>query len=140
MSNKWSSRVFAFSAVALMALHAQDTPLDQSSIKINLPPDSPLALISANLGESRALSRGSAIVLDLHMSLTLRNTSAETIRGVTLLLLAQEVTPGGKASFTLPRLNAEPGQSFTMDVAMQLLRPGRANGGPLVEVDLDGVL
>jgi hypothetical protein len=141
MSSKWSSRIFAFCAAALMALYAQETPLDQSSIKINLPPDSPLALISANMGESRALSRGSAIVLDLHMSLTLRNASADTIRGITLLVLAQEVTPGGKASVTLPALNVEPGQSFTMPaVAMQLLRPGRAAGGPLVEVDLDGVL
>jgi hypothetical protein len=140
MSNKWRSRSFVLSAAALMALYAQETPLDQSSIKINLPADSPLALISANMGESRALGRGSAIELDLHMSLTLRNAGGDTIRGVTLLVLAQEVTPGGKASVTLPALNVEPGQSFTMPVAMQLLRPGRAGGGPLVEVDLDGVL
>ena len=46
-----SSRVCA---AALLALHAQETPLDQSSVKINLPPDSPLALIRANMGESRA--------------------------------------------------------------------------------------
>ncbi len=140
MSNKWSSRILAFCAVALMALYAQDTPLDQSSIKINLPADSPLALMSANMGESRAVGRGSAIELDLHMALTLRNASNDTIRGVTLLVLAQEVTPGGKGSVTLPNLNVEPGQSFTMQAAMQLLRPGRSTGGPLVEVDLDGVL
>jgi hypothetical protein len=140
MCNKWSSRIFAFCAAALMALYAQDAPLDQSAIKINLPADSPLALMSANLGESRALSRGSAIVLDLHMGLTLRNASGDTIRGVTLLLLAQEVTPGGKGSVTLPNLNVAPGQSFTIQAAMQLLRPGRTTGGPLVEVDLDGVL
>jgi hypothetical protein len=140
MSSKWSRGIFAFCAAALMALHAQETPLDQSSIKINLPADSPLALISANMGESRARGRGSAIELDLHMSLTLRNAGGDTIRGVTLLVLAQEVTPGGKASVTLPALNVEPGQSFTMPVAMQLLRPGRSTGGPLVEVDLDGVL
>src|SRR5689334_11420101 len=109
MSNKWRSRSFVLSAAALMALYAQETPLDQSSIKINLPADSPLALISANMGESRALGRGSAIELDLHMSLTLRNAGGDIIRGVTLLVLAQEVTPGGKASVTLPALNVEPG-------------------------------
>jgi hypothetical protein len=60
---------------------------------------------------------------------------------VTLLVLAQDVTPGGKGSVTRPApLNVEPGQSFTMDVQTQLLRPGRASGGTLVQVDLDGVL
>jgi len=59
---------------------------------------------------------------------------------VTLLVLAQEVAPFGKASVALPFLNVEPGQSFTMPVAMQLMRPGRATGGQLVQVDLDGVL
>ena len=102
MSSKWSSRIFALCATAVVALYAQDTRLDQSSVKINLPPDSPLSLVSANMGESRALSRGSALVLDLHMSLTLRNTTADTIRGVTLLVLAQDVTPGGKGSVTKP--------------------------------------
>src|SRR5690242_1504369 len=140
MSSKWKKGIFALCAAALTTLYAQETPLDQRSIKINLPADSPLALISANMGESRARGRGSAIELDLHMSLTLRNAGGDTIRGVTLLVLAQEVTPGGKASVTLPALNVEPGQSFTMPVAMQLLRPGRSTGGPLVEVDLDGVL
>jgi len=140
MSSK-CSRIFAICATALMALYAQDMPLDRSSVKINLPPDSPLALDSANMGESRALSRGSALVLDLHMSLTFRNTTGDTIRGVTLLVLAQDVTPGGKGSVTRPApLNVEPCPSFTMDVQTQLLRPGRSTGGPLVQVDLDGVL
>jgi hypothetical protein len=141
MSSKWSSRIFAFGAAALMALYAQEMPLDQSSIKVNLPSDAPISLVSANMGESRAVSRGSALVLDLHMTLTFRNTTASTIRGVTLLVLAQEVTGGGKGQVTLPPpLNVEPGQSFQMAVETQLMRPGRPNGGPLVQVDLDGVL
>jgi hypothetical protein len=140
MFSKWS-RISVFFAAGLTVLCAQETPLDQSSIKINLPGDSPLALVSANMGESRALSRGSALVLDLHMSLTFRNNSADTVRGVTLLVLAQDVTPGGKGSVTKPApLNVEPGQLFSMDVVTQLLRPGRPSAGPLVQVDLDGVL
>ena len=140
MSNKWSSRIFGAAAGALMALYAQEMPLDQSSVKINLPPDSPLTLITANFGESRAVRRGSAVVLDLHMALTLRNGSGDVVRGVTLLVLAQEVTSGGRGAVTLPAMHVEPGQVFTMDVAMQLLRPGQSTGGPLVEIDLDGVL
>jgi hypothetical protein len=140
MCSKWSSRFIVCSAAAWLTLAAQDVPLDQSSIKINLPADSPLTLISANMGESRAVGRGSAVELDLRMSVTLRNASGDTIRGVTLLVKAQEVTPGGRASVTLPALNVAPEQTFTMPVSMQLLRPGRNTSGPLVEVDLDGVL
>src|SRR5215471_18999435 len=108
------SKALVLFAAALPALVAQETPLDQGSLKIDLPTDSPLGVISANLGESRAVSRGSAVELDLHMSLTLRNSGGDTIRGVTLLVLAQEVTPGGRATVTLPALNVPPGQAFTM--------------------------
>ena len=72
-------------------LSGQDAPLDpHSSIKINLPPDSPVALMGTNVGESRATPRGGAMVVDLHMGLSLRNSSAHRIRGITLLVLAQK--------------------------------------------------
>jgi hypothetical protein len=122
-------------------LCAQETPLDpHSSIKINLPADSPVALLSADLGESRATARGSATVLDLHMSLSLRNAGAGRIRGITLLVLAQEVTPGGKASVAMPTLNVPPGEAFPVRIDLRLLRPAQLAGGPLVQVNLDGVL
>jgi len=130
----------AFS-VGLAALMAQEAPLDpHSSIKINFPPDSPLALISANMGESRAASRGSAVVLDLHMALSLRNVSANRVRGVTLLVLAQEVTPGGKASVSVPSIDVASGQVFPVRIDLRLLRPAQVASGPLVQIDLDGVL
>jgi hypothetical protein len=123
------------------ALCAQDMPLDPyNSVKINLPADSPLTLISANLGESHASARGSAVVLDLNMALTLRNSSQSRVRGVTLLVAAQEVTPGGKASVTVPSLDVAPGQNFPVRIDLRLLRPGQVGGGPLVQVNLDGVL
>ncbi len=71
-------------------LGAQETALDPaSSVKIDLPADSPLNLISTTMGDSRATSRGGAIVLDLHMGLTLRNSGFKHVRGVTLLVTAQ---------------------------------------------------
>src|SRR5690348_3239796 len=121
MCNKLSIRIFAISVAAAMLLAAQERPLDQNSIKINLPADGPLALSGVDSGQSRAVSRGAAVELDLHMSLALRNVSQDTIRGVTLLVLAQEVTPGGMAS--VARLvNVAPGQVFTMPIGVQLLR------------------
>ena len=137
--NKLAAVIFA----GALGLGAQDAPLDShSSIRINFPPDSPVVALSTeqNVGESRATPRGGALVIDLHMALSLRNSSSRTIRGVTLLVTAQEVTPGGKASVAVPSLNVAPGQAFPVRIDLRLLRPLQAGGGPLVKVSLDGVL
>src|SRR5207302_8833604 len=76
---------------------AQDTPLDpHSSIAVNLPPDSPVTLLSVDTGESRASARGGAMVLDLHMALKLRNNRSHRIRRLTMIVSAPDVTPGGR--------------------------------------------
>ncbi|HTQ53790.1 MAG TPA: hypothetical protein VMI94_04970 [Bryobacteraceae bacterium] len=134
-----SSRFAILFVAALAASYGQDRPLD-NSVKINLPPDSPVTLISANLGESHASQRGSAIVLDLDVALTLRNASPNRIRGVTVLVAAQEVTPGGKASVSVPSLDVAPNQNFPVHINLRLLRPMQMGNGPLVQVSLDGVL
>jgi hypothetical protein len=124
-----------------MALCAQDAPFDpHSSIDIKLPPDSPVALLSTNVRDSGVTQRGGALVIDLHMALSLRNSDSRTIRGITLLVTAQEVTAGGKASVAVPSLNVAPGQAFPVRIDLRLLRPLQAGAGPLVQVSLDGVL
>ena len=40
-------------------------PQPASSVKVNFPNDSPVSLVSADWGESRTETRGSAVVLDL---------------------------------------------------------------------------
>jgi hypothetical protein len=92
------------------------------------------------MGESRATARGAAMTLELHMGLSLQNVSGNRIRGVTLRVVAQEVTLGGKGSVTYPSLNVGPGETFQVRIDMQLMRPSQVVGGPLVQVDLDGVL
>jgi hypothetical protein len=74
------------------------------------------------------------------MSLTLRNSSPHRVHGVAFRIVAQETTMGGKASFTLPGLNIGTGESFPVRIDMQLMKPAQMAGGPLVQVDLDGVL
>ncbi len=138
MCSKWVVAAFLGGA---MALSAQDAPFDpHSSIDIKLPPDSPVALLSTNVRDSGATQRGGAMVIDLHMALSLRNSDSRTIRGITLLVTAQEVTPGGKASVAVPSLNVAPGQAFPVRIDLRLLRPLQAGAGPLVQVSLDGVL
>jgi hypothetical protein len=111
-----------------------------SSFKINFPGDSPVAVVSADWGESRTTTLGGALVLELHSALSLRNSSQARIRSVTLLVLAQDVTPGGKASVSVPSLDVRPGETFPVRIDLRLLRPVGAVGGPLLEVSLDGVL
>jgi hypothetical protein len=122
------------------SLLAQDAAIPPGAVNINLPNKSPLSLKSFTMADSRATARGAALALDLHMSATLVNNGPNRIHGVTLRVVAQEVTLGGKGSVTYPSLNVGPGDTFQVRIDMQLMRPSQVSGGPLVQVDLDGVL
>ncbi len=122
------------------SLLAQDAPLASSSVKIDLPEDSPIAVMKADTGTSRTSSRGAALELDLNLSLTLRNISNNRIHGVTLRVVSQEVAMGGVGSVFQPGLNVGPGEAFPVHIAMKLMRPTWMSGGPLLQVNLDGVL
>ncbi len=122
------------------SLTAQDAAIPQGAVNINLPDNSPLELKSFTMADSRATARGAALALDLHMAASLRNKGSNRIHGVTLRVVAQEVTLGGKGSVTYPSLNVGPGETFQVRIDMQLMRPSQVTGAPLVQVDLDGVL
>ncbi len=131
----------ALAAAFAGAAGAQDAALDpSSSLKIDLPPDAPLSLISTTMGNSHATYRGGTVILDLHMGLTLRNGGSRHIRGVTLLITAQEFAPGGRGSVARPSIDVPPGETFTVPIDIRLVRPVREPAGPLVRVQLDGVL
>lgn len=139
----WSKSIQIPAVVVFLCagtLLAQDAPLPPGSVNINLPPNSPLALISTSMSDSRTTARGAALMLDLHMSLTLRNSSQNRIHGVTLRVVSQEVTLGGKGWVTYPSLNVGPGEAFPVRIDMQLMRPSAITAGTLAQVDLDGVL
>ncbi len=122
------------------SLLAQDAPLSPGSVNFNLPANSPLELRSVTMSDSHTTARGAALMLDLHMSLTLRNAGQNRIHGVTLRVVSQEVTLGGKGWVTYPSLNVGPGETFPVRIDMQLMRPSQITTGTLVQVDLDGVL
>jgi hypothetical protein len=127
-------------ALALPAgVLAQDAPISSSSVGIDLGKDSPVVLVGSKTGESRAQALGPGLLIDLHMSLLLRNTSSKRIRSLKLGVVAQEVAVGGKGSVSQPGMNVAPGETFPVPIDMQLMKPAQA-AGPLVEVRLDGVL
>ncbi len=135
-------RAKAAALFMLAAALARSQPADAGrSFKVNLPQDAPLALISADWGSSRATARGGAVEVEIHSTLQFRNSSPKRLRGVSLLVLAQQVAPGGKASVTVPALDVAPGEQFPVRVDLALMRPLAApSNGALVEIGLDGVL
>ena len=129
------SKVIGLALAGTFALSAQ--PLN---LKIDLSKDSPVTVLSADWGDSNAVARGGAYQVNVRASLSLRNSSQKRIRGVTLAVLAQEVTPGGKGSVSQP-MDVAPNDSFFFRIDLALLRPLSAGQGvPAVEVHLDGVL
>ena len=135
-------RLMTIGLLSAAGLLAQNSPLDsRDAVKVNIPQDSPVNFVSMTMGESRATARGAALLLDLHMTLELRNSSPNRIHGVILRVVSQEVAAGGKASVAVPSLNIKPGDAFPVRIDLQLIRPTQVvAGGPVVEVDLDGVL
>ena len=140
MRNNAAQRLMAIGFLSASAALAQDAPLPGGSIRFSLPNDSPVASLGFDTGQSRATARGAAMVLDLHLSVPLRNISAKRIRGITLRVVSQDVTLGGQASVSMPSLNVAPGDVVPVRIDRPLIRPTQVAAGPLVEIYLDGVL
>jgi len=79
------------------------------------------------------------MVLDLHMALKLRNNSPHRIRSLTMIVSAQEATPGGRGSWSR-WLDVGAGEVFPLLIDIRLLRPLQPQSGPLAQVGLDGIL
>ncbi|HUB78077.1 MAG TPA: hypothetical protein VMB03_04725 [Bryobacteraceae bacterium] len=140
MLSRTTNRVLLAGVLGAASLLAQDTPLANSQVRIDLPEDSPVAVMRTDTGTSRQILRGAAVVLDLNLSLTLRNISNNRIHGVTLRVVSQEVAMGGVGSVFQPGLNVGPGEAFPVHIATKLMRPMQMAVAPLLKIDLDGVL
>jgi hypothetical protein len=128
-------------ALAAVPVFAQEQRLEPArDIRFEFRDDAPVKLENFDSTESRVSSRGGAQVMDLHIVARLRNNSGDTIRGVTLLLLAQEATPGGRMSISAPCINVAPNEIFPIRIDGRLMRPLQAAAGPLVRVTVDGIL
>jgi len=142
MFNKAQKWLAALGLLGGAVLLAQDAPLANNAVRTNFPPDSPVLAFDngISMGASRATARGGALMLDLHVTLMMKNLSAKQIRGVRLRVVSQEVAMGGVGSVYEPSLNVGPNETFPVHIEMRLMRPVQMAGGPLVQVNLDGVL
>ena len=111
-------------------------------LNVEFPHDSPVLPVSFSLGPTTAHVRGVSMALDLHASLLLRNTGTKPISGLTLRVEAQDLTPSGKGSVTVPSLDVMPGEVFPVRIDMELLRPFNVakSEGAIVQVSLDCAL
>ena len=126
--------VLALTIGACAAINAAVLP------RIEFPNDSPVAVLGSDYGDSNETARGGAMVVDLHAALSLRNSSQRRIRGITFVVTAQEMMPGGKGSVTLANLDVGPGDTFPVRIDLRLLRPLQGGMAVPVQVGLDGVL
>lgn len=138
-SNVGAAIRFVPTAALLAFTLAAQSPAPSGAFRVDLPEGAPLSLVSADWGQSQVAPRGGALQVDLRSTLLLKNISPRRIRGVSVLVLAQEVAAGGKASVTVPALDVAPGEAFPLRVDVRLMRPA-GGAGALVEVKLDGVL
>jgi hypothetical protein len=124
-----------------MAAPAFSQSPQKVNLKFDLPADAPVAMLKADWGDSKATPRGGLYFVDVRASLSFRNTSQHRIRAVTLAVLSQEVTPGGKGSVSVPSLDVAPNETFPVNIDLHLVRPLAPMGeGPAAEVRLDGIL
>jgi len=113
-----------------------------SWLDVSFPRDSPVLIVSSGLGSTTARLRGTSIVLEIHTSLLLRNTGTKPINGLTLRVEAEDLTPKGRGSVTMPSLDVQPGDVFPVRIDMKLMRPFsvQRTQSPLVQVSLDCAL
>jgi hypothetical protein len=126
-------------AVILAPLWGQDAPLSTSNVSVKFPKDAPVVFVDATTGESRTAASGAALLIDLHLSLVLRNIGNHRVHSVKLGVVAQEVALGGKGSQSYTGMNVGPGETFPVRIDTQLMKPYQG-ASPLVEVRLEGVL
>src|SRR5580698_7064668 len=119
MFSNTTIRVMIAALALPVGMMAQDAPISSSSVSIDLGKDSPVVFVGSTTGESRATSTGSGLLIDLHLSLSLRNASAKRIHSLKLGVVAQEVGVGGKGSVAQMGLNVGPGETFPLRIDTQ---------------------
>jgi hypothetical protein len=143
MGSKFLAGV-SFLLLTLGAKAAAMTEPDPNSVprwlNFDFSRDSPVLLVSFEMGSSTAKIRGTSMLLDLHAMFVLRNVSSKPLAGLTMRVDARDL-PSGKGSVTVPSLTVQPGDTFPVRLDMEILRPIAAKGTPsLVDVGLDCAL
>ncbi len=136
---KWTAAALLLAISAAICASAQETG---RWLDVEFPHDSPVLPVSVDLGPTTPRVRGASMALNLHASLILRNIGTKVISGLTLRVEADDLTPSGKGSVTVPSLEIQPGEVFPVRVEMELLRPFNVSRkeGALVQVSLDCAL
>ncbi len=112
MRNRIFPLLLGASALAFGQFGQPNSAQQNLAHKIDFPHDAPVSLAGDEWGGSAATVRGGAYAIDVRVALSLRNASQRRIRGITLTVLAQEATPGGKGSISVPSLDVAAGRNI----------------------------
>ena len=129
----------------LLALLAAGVPPvagrpDSSPVRFVTPADIPVSLVSMDSADTVMRPRGGALVIDLRVTVRLRNDGRRPVRGIGFGVRAAEGALGGKASVSVPGLYVPPGETFPVRLGLRLLRPLPAPREGVVALEIDGVL
>lgn len=135
-------RLFAVTVLAFSASAYAFAADSARWLDVEFPHDSPVLPVSENLGQSTVRVKGASMAVDLHASLLLQNIGTKVISGLTLRVEAEDLTPSGKGSVTVPSMDIQPGEVFPVRIDMEVLRPFNLgkNDGAVVQVSLDCAL
>src|SRR5260221_13035242 len=112
MRNRVLPLLLGASVLAFGQFGLQNSAQQNLAHKIDFPHDAPVTLAGDEWGGSAATVRGGAYAVDVRVALSLRNASQRRIRGITLAVVAQEATPGGKGWVSWPSFDWGPGGTF----------------------------
>jgi len=144
MGSKFFAGTLFALALGSYAPAASDPDLNSVGrwLTFDFPRDSPVLPVSFAMGSTTAKIRGTSIMLGLHASFVLRNVGAKSLSGLTMRVEAPDLQ-SGKGSVTVPSLTVQPGETFPVNLDMEILRPisaGRTATPSLVQVSLDCAL
>ena len=113
---------------------------EQREIRVEIPEDVPLELVSSDFGGTEFEPRGGALVIELAGSIRFRHRGPNAVRAVTLDVDAHRELMGGRAVVAVPSLNARDGEEFEVPIYVRLIRALPLPAGPAVRIATDAVL
>ena len=121
-------------------LLAQLATGEEREIRVEIPEDVPLELVSSDFGGTEFEPRGGALVIELAGAIRFRHRGPNAVRAVTLDVDAHRELMGGRAVVAVPSLNARDGEEFEVPIYLRLIRALPLPAGPAVRIATDAVL
>lgn len=133
-------RLVLAAALATSAATAQSQSGDSAAVRVEIPADIPLQVLSVDFENSDFQPRGGALVIELEGSIQFRHEGGSVVRAITLAVVAHRRLLGGRAVVAVPSLHVARGETFQVHLSLRIARPLPVPPGPVVQISPDAVL